>query len=193
MRMKIPRFTLVGATTLASMLAGPLRDRFGNIEKLRFYEPTEIEKIILQSAEILKIKIEKNAAEILSHASRRTPRIANRLLRRMRDFAEINFSGKITAEVVQKSLQNLSIDDRGLDFADQEFLKILCEKFGGGPVGLSTISAAIGEDESTIEEMIEPFLIREGFLSRTSRGRVATNSAFAHLKISPPANSPQLF
>jgi len=183
MRLAVPKFTLVGATTRASMIAGPLRDRFGHVEKLRFYEHDEISEILKRSASILDIKITDSAASLLSVSARRTPRIANRLLRRMRDFAEILHAGEITEHVVGDSLKNLSIDKIGLDYSDQEFLKVLCDKFSGGPVGLSTIAAAMGEDESTIEETIEPFLIREGFLSRTPRGRVATEAAFLHLQI----------
>jgi holliday junction DNA helicase RuvB len=181
MRIDLPKFTLLGATTMASLLSGPLRDRFGHVEKLRYYEPGEIEQIITRSAKILDISIEKDAAKLLSCSSRRTPRIANRLLRRVRDFAEIVHQGKITTPVVVDSLKNLSIDAIGLDRADQEFLQTLCLKFSGGPTGLSTLAAAIGEDERTIESMIEPFLIREGLLQRTARGRTATDAAWRHL------------
>ncbi len=195
MRLNTPKFTLVGATTKASMLASPLRDRFGHVEKLRYYEPAEIAQIVARSAKLLEVKIEDIAAEKLSHSSRRTPRVANRLLRRMRDFAEILHEGHITHEVVKKGLTDLSIDHKGLDFADQEYLNTLCEKFSGGPVGLSTIAAAIGEDENTIEEMIEPFLIREGFLQKTPKGRIVTDQAFSHLGISAEKNqdTPQSF
>ena len=185
MRIDLPKFTLLGATTMASLLSGPLRDRFGHVEKLRYYEAEEIEQIILRSAGILNISIEKEAAQILSRSSRRTPRIANRILRRVRDFAEIVYKGKITTQVVTDSLKQLSIDAIGLDRADQEFLQTLCEKFSGGPAGLSTLAAAIGEDERTIEAMIEPFLIREGFLQRTARGRTATDAAWSHLGLTP--------
>ncbi len=189
MRLNIPKFTLVGSTTKASMLASPLRDRFGHVEKLRYYEPAEIAQIIHRSANLLEVKIEEKASDKLAHCSRRTPRVANRLLRRMRDFAEILHEGEITEKVVEKGLVDLSIDKNGLDFADQEYLKTLCEKFAGGPVGLSTIAAAIGEDENTIEEMIEPFLIREGFLQKTPKGRTATESAFSHLGIAGKQNT----
>lgn len=181
MRLNVPKFTLVGATTKASMLAGPLRDRFGHVERLRFYESDEIQKILERSAGILNIEIESIAAQHLARCSRRTPRIANRLLRRMRDFAEIRHEGIITEKVVSEGLKSLSIDPKGLDHADQMYLQIICEKFKGGPVGLSTIAAAMGEDENTIEDMIEPFLIREGFLNKTPRGRMVTESGFAHL------------
>ncbi len=192
MRIDLPKFTLLGATTMASLLSGPLRDRFGHVEKLRYYEPEEIEQIIDRSAKILDIVIEKEASQLLSRSSRRTPRIANRLLRRVRDFAEIVHQGEITTPVVVDSLKQLSIDAIGLDRADQEFLQTLCTKFSGGPAGLSTLAAAIGEDERTIEAMIEPFLIREGMLQRTARGRIATDAAWRHLGLSSPTE-PQLF
>lgn len=184
MRIDLPKFTLLGATTMASLLSGPLRDRFGHVEKLRYYEAGELEQIIVRSAGILEIGIDGQAAKLLARSSRRTPRIANRLLRRVRDFAEIIHDGQITEDVVRDSLKNLSVDSIGLDRGDQEFLRTLCEKFGGGPTGLSTLAAAIGEDERTIEEMIEPFLIREGLIERTARGRQATDSAWRHLGIS---------
>ncbi len=181
MRLNVPRFTLVGATTKASMLAGPLRDRFGHVERLRFYEVDEIQKILERSAGILDIHIDSDAAHTLAKCARRTPRVANRLLRRMRDFAEILHQGKVTEKVVCEGLRSLSVDERGLDHSDQMYLRALCEKFKGGPVGLSTIASSMGEEENTVEDMIEPFLIREGFLEKTPRGRLATESAFAHL------------
>lgn len=181
MRLNVPRFTLVGATTQFSKLSNPLRDRFGHIEKLRYYEADEIGQIITRSADILEVKIEPSATTQLSACCRRTPRIANRLLRRMRDFAEVLHEGEITTKVVTEGLKNLSVDARGLDFADQEYLRTLCEKFAGGPAGLSTLAAAIGEDEATIEDVIEPFLIREGLLQKTPRGRQATDAGFSHL------------
>jgi Holliday junction DNA helicase RuvB len=189
MRIDLPKFTLLGATTMASLLSGPLRDRFGHVEKLRYYEPDEIQQIITRSAGILDIEIEEKAAQLLARSSRRTPRIANRLLRRVRDFAEIVHQGKITEPVVKDSLKNLSVDAIGLDRADQEFLRTLCLKFGGGPTGLSTLAAAIGEDERTIESMIEPFLIREGLLQRTARGRSATDAAWRHLGLESPKDT----
>ena len=183
MRIDVPRFTLLGATTLVSMLSGPLRDRFGHVEKLQYYNPLEIAEIIKRSAGILKIEINDKSREILAKSSRLTPRIANRLLRRVRDFAEIDFDGKINEEVAKSSLKSLAIDSIGLDRGDQEYLRALCEKFAGGPAGVMTMSAAIGEDSRTIEEVIEPFLIREGFIQKTPRGRVATDRAFEHLGI----------
>ncbi len=191
MRLDIPKFTLIGATTRFSMLAGPLRDRFGHVEKLRFYEAPEIQEILTRSAKILDIEIETSAAEKLSYCARRTPRIANRLLRRMRDFAEIQHEGVITDTVVEQGLKSLSIDEKGLDYSDQDYLKNLCEKFGGGPVGLSTMAAAMGEEENTIEEVIEPFLIMEGFIQKTPRGRIVTDLAWSHLGLKSPVTQNQ--
>ena len=188
----LPKFTLIGATTQMSKLSSPLRDRFGHVEKLRFYENDEIQQILEQSANILDVKLEKNAAELLAGSCRRTPRIANRILRRMRDFAEILHDGVITEDVIQSSLKSLSIDKFGLDYADQQYLRIIAENFAGGPVGLSTLSAALGEDESTIEEVIVSFLIREGFIAKTPRGRQLTQKAYTHLNLINP-NNPELF
>lgn len=184
MRLNVPKFTLVGATTKASSLTGPLRDRFGHVERLRYYEPDEIQQILERSADILKVKIDSDAAEKLSYSARKTPRIANRLLRRLRDFAEILHEGQITMDVVIESLKSLSIDHKGLDHADQMYLRTVCEKFNGGPVGLSTIAASMGDEENTIEDMIEPFLIQEGLLQKTPRGRMVTPAAYEHLGIS---------
>ena len=189
MRLDIPKFTLIGATTRFSMLAGPLRDRFGHVEKLRFYEPDEIELIMKRSAQILEVEIDKIAGKELSYCARRTPRIANRLLRRMRDFAEIQHAGVITEKVVKQGLESLSIDSKGLDYSDQQYLAAVCEKFAGGPVGLSTIAAAMGEEENTIEEVIEPFLIMEGLLQKTPRGRKVTDLAWEHLGLEIPGNN----
>ncbi len=193
MRINVPKFTLVGATTLMSRLSNPLRDRFGHVEKLRYYEDDEIEEILKRSANILNIKMDDSAGKLLSKSSRATPRIANRLLRRMRDFAEILHDNVITKKVVKEGLSSLSVDHKGLDFSDQEYLKTICEKFNGGPVGLSTIAAAIGEDTNTIEDMIEPFLIREGLITRTPRGRQVTDHGFIHLGMKPSSgNNDQL-
>lgn len=171
MRLDIPRFTLIGATTKFSLLSNPLRDRFGHVEKLRYYEAGEISQILARSADILEMQVEPVALNVLARASRRTPRIANRLLRRMRDYAEVLHDGVVTEAVVQESLQKLHVDERGLDYADQQYLSVMTEKFAGGPVGLSTLAAALGEDEATLEEVVEPFLIREGLLQKTPRGR----------------------
>jgi len=183
MRLNVPQFTLIGATTQISKISNPLRDRFGHVERLRFYEEDEIQQILQQSAKILEIKIEEKASKTLSKTCRRTPRIANRLLRRMRDFADVLHDGIITEKVIEESLKNLSVDHRGLDFSDQEYLKVICHNFNGGPVGLSTLAASLGEDESTIEDVIEPFLIREGFLQKTPRGRIVTDLGFRHMGI----------
>ncbi len=187
MRLAVPRFTLLGATTMASRLSNPLRDRFGHVARLRYYEPDEIQQILLRSAKILGVEIAPDAAAHLARCSRRTPRIANRLVRRMRDFAQMAGENTITEAVVADGLNRLHIDPRGLDWSDQQYLKTLCETFNGGAVGLSTIAAALGEDEATIEDMIEPFLIREGFLQKTPRGRVATDAAWQHAGVTPPA------
>jgi len=186
MRLDVPRFTLVGATTKFSGLSAPLRDRFGSVFRLEFYEESEIEKILARSAKILGVEIENLACEKLATCARATPRIANRLLRRMRDFAEINHSGVIHAKVVEDGLQNLGIDKFGLDAHDRQILEILVQKFGGGPIGLSTIAAAASEEADTIETVIEPFLLQLGFLQRTPRGRVATPRAFEFLGLEIP-------
>ncbi len=181
MRLDVPPFTLVGATTQFSLLSGPLRDRFGHIERLDFYEKDEIAQILTQSAGKLQIELPPEAATSLASACRRTPRIANRLLRRMRDFAEVNFDGKITLEVVQSGLKALNIDPRGLDKVDMTYLKTLGGLFGGGPTGLSTIAAAMGDPKETLEEVTEPFLLQEGLIQRTPRGRVMTERGLAYL------------
>ncbi|MFH1375181.1 MAG: Holliday junction branch migration DNA helicase RuvB [Patescibacteria group bacterium] len=188
MRLSVPPFTLVGATTRYSGLSAPLRDRFGSVCRLSFYTPEEIEQILHRSASLLKIELEKVAARRLAGCTRATPRIANRLLRRMRDFAEVNHSGKITEEVVEKSLQALGVDEFGLDAHDRRILETLIKKFGGGPVGLNTLAAATSEEEETIEAVIEPFLIQLGFISRTPRGRVATEKAWKHLGLEYPSD-----
>ncbi|MCF7836825.1 Holliday junction branch migration DNA helicase RuvB [Candidatus Gracilibacteria bacterium] len=188
MRLKIPRFTLVGATTKFSGLSSPLRDRFGSVFRLNFYENSEIEKILDRSAQILEIKIQPEACQILARSTRATPRIANRLLRRMRDFAQINHDGEIHREVVEQGLRDLGVDSLGLDDHDRRILETLIRKFAGGPAGLSTLAAATSEEMSTIEEVIEPFLLQLGFISRTPRGRIATPAAWRHLRIDLPKN-----
>ena len=189
MRLSIPKFTLVGATTKFSGLSSPLRDRFGSVFRLNFYEDSEIEKILMRSAKILDVEIETEACKKLSGCARATPRIANRLLRRMRDFAQINHEGVIHSTVVEEGLRDLGVDELGLDIHDLRILETLIRKFGGGPVGLGTLAAATSEEESTIEEVIEPFLLQLGFLNRTPRGRVATESAWRHLGIDLPEKS----
>jgi Holliday junction DNA helicase RuvB len=182
MRINLPKFTLIGATTKVSMLSSPLRDRFGNVFRLQFYTDGEIKQIILRSAKILNCKINDEAAEALSKSCRKTPRIANRLLKRCRDYAEVKDKTVIDMAILKDALKNLGIDELGLDHVDREVLSTIIEKFNGGPVGLNTLAAATGEEQDTIEDIYEPFLIQLGFLERTSRGRIATERAYEHLK-----------
>jgi Holliday junction DNA helicase RuvB len=174
-------FTLVGATTRTALLTSPLRDRFGLIQRLGYYQPEELKLIVLRSARILGMEIDEPAAHEIGRRSRGTPRIANRILRRVRDYAQERASGVATYEVVQSALAMLDIDDQGLDSMDRTILETVIDRFQGGPVGIETIAAAIGEDKSTIEEVYEPFLVQEGFVARTRRGREATPRALAHL------------
>ncbi len=185
-RLDLPRFTLVGATTRAGLLTAPLRDRFGVIHRLEFYSVEELCQIIQHSARILDVKIEKKGAMELAKRSRGTPRIANRILKRVRDFAQVRYDGVITAKVADTALDLLDVDKLGLDHVDRNLLLTMIEKFGGGPVGLDTLSAAIGEDAGTIEDVYEPYLIQNGLLNRTPRGRVATDLAYRHLGIEIP-------
>ena len=184
-KLDIPRFTLVGATTRAGLLSSPLRDRFGVISRLEFYSHDELTTIVKRSAGILRIHIDDAGAQEIARRSRGTPRIVNRLLRRVRDFAEIEGDGTITRELADHSLQRLEVDNQGLDFMDRLLLLSLIDKFGGGPVGLDTLAAAIGEERDTIEDVIEPYLIQQGFLNRTPRGRVATEACFKHFQRTP--------
>ncbi len=184
-KLDIPRFTLVGATTRAGLLSSPLRDRFGVISRLEFYSHDELTTIVKRSAGILRIHIDDAGAREIARRSRGTPRIVNRLLRRVRDFAEIEGDGTITRELADHSLQRLEVDNQGLDFMDRLLLLSLIDKFGGGPVGLDTLAAAIGEERDTIEDVIEPYLIQQGFLNRTPRGRVATETCFKHFQRTP--------
>jgi len=181
MRIDLPRFTLVGATTKTSLLSSPLRDRFGHNFKLNFYTINEISSIIFRSAKILNVKIDDESAKAIASCSRQTPRIANRLLKRVRDFADYHDSAAINLDIVEKAFKSLGIDEIGLDYMDRKILKDIIVKFGGGPVGLNTISAATSEEESTIEDIYEPFLIKLGMLERTPRGRIATPNAYNHL------------
>lgn len=193
MKINLPPFTLVGATTRAGLLTSPLMGRFGMVLRLDYYAPEDLQMILIRSASILKCRIEKEGALEISRRSRGTPRIANRLLRRVRDYADIRANGIITQEVASSALKMLDVDDRGLDHMDRLLLKTLIEKFGGGPVGVDTLSSAISEERETLEDVYEPFLIQCGFLNRTSRGRVATDLAYAHLGLSrQPDVSPQL-
>ncbi len=180
-KLNIPKFTLVGATTRAGMLTFPLRDRFGIVDRLDYYCEDELKTIVNRSAEILKIKIDDPGTFELARRSRGTPRIANRLLRRVRDFAQIIEDGKITKEVADRSLKSLEVDEKGLDKMDRAILLTIIDKFSGGPVGIDTIATSISEEKITIEDVYEPFLIQKGYLQRTSRGRMATVQAYEHL------------
>lgn len=190
-RLDIPHFTLIGATTRTGLLTSPLRDRFGIIIRLDFYKPEELRKILMRSAKIMNTPLDEKGADEISGRSRGTPRIANRLLRRARDYAQIMADGVITGEVAIKALNMLEIDERGFDMMDRKLLLTIIEKFNGGPVGVETIAAAISEDKDTIEDVYEPFLIQEGFLSRTPRGRLATPNAYKHFGISMPGGEEQ--
>ncbi|ANA40784.1 MULTISPECIES: Holliday junction branch migration DNA helicase RuvB [Geobacter] len=193
-KLDLPRFTLVGATTRAGLLSSPLRDRFGVISRLEFYTDAELSTIVTRSAHILDIQIEPAGARELARRSRGTPRIANRLLRRVRDFAQVRADGVISAQVVDESLKLLEIDEKGFDQMDRTIMLTIIDKFGGGPVGLDTIAAAIGEERDTIEDVYEPFLIQHGFINRTPRGRVATKSAYEHFgRIAPAPGQGALF
>ena len=182
-RIDLPKFTLVGATTKVGDLSAPLRDRFGIIEKLELYNEKDLSKIIIRSASILGYNIEKDAAAEIGSRARGTPRIANRLLKRVRDFAEFEGSKVITYDITRKALEKLEVDELGLDQVDRQMLKAVIYNFGGGPVGLDTLAATIGEDKDTIEDVYEPYLMQVGFLSRTPRGRIVTKLAYEHLGI----------
>jgi len=183
LRLDLPHFTIVGATTKISLLSSPLRDRFGNIYHLSFYEDDEIEQIINRSAKILEIEIEKLASKQIASRARKTPRVANRLLKRVRDFTQVKADGKINQDITQQALDMLDIDEFGLDEVDRKILQTIITKFAGGPVGLNTIAAATGEEMATIEDVYEPFLIQIGMLKRTPKGRVATDHAYQHLDL----------
>lgn len=182
-RLDLPHFTLVGATTRAGMLTAPLRDRFGVVHHLEFYTEKELQTIILRSADVLNVDIDEKGAIEMARRSRGTPRLANRLLKRVRDFAQVKYNGKITVDVADFALDLLEVDQFGLDQTDRLVLTTLIEKFSGGPVGLETLAAAIGEDAGTIEDVYEPYLLQNGFISRTPRGRVATEKSYHHLGI----------
>jgi Holliday junction DNA helicase RuvB len=185
-RIDLPRFTLIGATTRAGALTSPLRDRFGIINRLEFYDPESLRRIILRSAGILSIAVENPGAIEIARRSRGTPRIANRLLKRVRDFAEVKAEGVITVEVADQALKMLEVDELGLDCLDRMVLVTIIDKFDGGPVGLDTIAASISEESETIEDVCEPFLLQVGFIQRTPRGRIATRLAYEHLKRKMP-------
>ncbi len=191
--MGIEHFTLIGATTRFGMLTPPMRARFGIIERLNYYPAEDLEHIVRRSAEVMRVDVEAQGATEIARRARGTPRVANRLLRRVRDYAQVKADGRITREVAASALVMLDVDEFGLDDMDARVLKTIIEKFDGGPVGLSTIGAAVGEDVSTIEEVYEPYLVQNGFLQRTPRGRVATPQAYRHFGYTPPTSQPTLF
>jgi Holliday junction DNA helicase RuvB len=186
-KLDLPPFTLVGATTRAGMLTNPLRDRFGIVARLEFYTPEELTRIVHRSAGLLKVAIDGDGALEIAKRSRGTPRIANRLLRRVRDFAEVKATGLVTQEVADTALRMLDVDVIGLDLMDRKLLAAVIEKFGGGPVGVENLAAAIGEERDTIEDVLEPFLIQQGYLQRTPRGRIATPLAYRHFGLTQGA------
>ena len=190
-KLDLPPFTLVGATTRAGMLTNPLRDRFGIVARLEFYTPEELTHIVTRSSQLLKVPADHAGALEIARRSRGTPRIANRLLRRVRDFAEVKASGKITRTVADEALSMLDVDHGGLDIMDRKLLSAVIDKFGGGPVGVDNLAAAIGEARDTIEDVLEPFLIQQGFLQRTPRGRIATAAIYRHLGLETPASGGQ--
>lgn len=186
-RLDLPHFTLVGATTRAGLLSAPLRDRFGVIHRLEFYTVEELTTIIMHSAKILNVEIEPNGARELARRSRGTPRLANRILKRVRDFAQVKYDGVITEDVAKVALDIMDVDKMGLDHIDRNILYTMIEKFHGGPVGLDTLSASIGEDSGTVEDVYEPYLLKNGFIMRTPRGRVVTEAAYRHLGLEIPS------
>jgi Holliday junction DNA helicase RuvB len=188
--LEIPQFTLVGATTRAGLLPGPLRDRFGFTAHLEFYEPEELDQIVRRSAGLLDVPAQADGTIEIASRSRGTPRIANRLLRRVRDYAQVRSDGVVTLEIARRALDLFEVDQSGLDRLDRAVLDALCRRFGGGPVGVSTLAVAVGEERETVEEVAEPFLVRTGMLARTSRGRVATSAAWTHLGLTAPAGAP---
>jgi Holliday junction DNA helicase RuvB len=184
--LELPPFTLIGATTRAGLLTTPLRDRFGIQHRLEHYGAGDLARIVRRSARLLEVEIDERGAEAIAGRSRGTPRVANRLLKRVRDFAEVRGTGVVTAPVAAAALDLLQVDDEGLDRLDREILRAICEKFSGGPVGLSTLAVAVGEERDTIEDVYEPYLLQRGLIERTPRGRAATRRAYAHLGLEPP-------
>jgi Holliday junction DNA helicase RuvB len=185
-RLDLPRFTLVGATTRTGLITGPLRDRFGFVARLDYYDTDDLEAILARSARILQVRLDHGGAVEIARRSRGTPRIANRLLKRVRDVAEVRGDGAVTLEMAREGLRLFGVDDLGLDKVDRAILSAVCERFGGGPVGLSTLAVSIGEEPETVEEVYEPFLLQRGLIMRTPRGRVATPAAWMHLGVTPP-------
>lgn len=190
-KLDLPPFTLVGATTRAGLLTSPLRDRFGIVQRLEFYNNADLMSIVQRSAHILGLSMEPEGAREIARRSRGTPRIANRLLRRVRDFAEVKGNGQITASIAARALDLLDVDSHGFDMMDRKLLLAIVQKFDGGPVGVDSLAAAIGEERGTIEDVLEPYLIQQGFLMRTLRGRVATRSAYEHFGLTPPTQTHQ--
>ena len=188
-KLDLPPFTLVGATTRAGMLTNPLRDRFGIVARLEFYSVEELTRIVARSAKLLEVETDPTGAREIAGRSRGTPRISNRLLRRVRDFAEVKADGKISREVADNALKMLDVDSLGLDVMDRKLLLAVIERFDGGPVGVDNLAAAIGEERDTIEDVLEPYLIQQGYLQRTPRGRMATSSAFRHFGLAQPRNA----
>jgi holliday junction DNA helicase RuvB len=191
LRLDLPRFTLVAATTRTGLITSPLRDRFGFAARLDYYGPGELRAIVTRSASILGVAIDTAGAEVLAGRSRGTPRIANRLLRRVRDFAEVRADGRVDVATAEAALELFEVDRLGLDKLDLALLRVLCERFGGTPVGLATLAVSVGEEQDTVEDVAEPYLLQLGFLQRTPRGRVATPAAFAHLGLAVPRGSAQ--
>jgi Holliday junction DNA helicase RuvB len=192
-KLDLPPFTLVGATTRAGMLTNPLRDRFGIVARLEFYTPEELQRIVARSGGLLNVELSVEGALEIARRSRGTPRIANRLLRRVRDYAEVRAGGQVTPEVADAALLMLDVDKVGLDTMDRKLLSAVLEKFGGGPVGLENLAAAIGEAADTIEDVLEPFLIQQGYLMRTPRGRVATQLSYQHFGLATPGGNRDLW
>jgi Holliday junction DNA helicase RuvB len=189
----LPPFTLIGATTRAGLLTTPLRDRFGIQHRLEHYGPEDLVEIVTRSAAILGVAIDPAGAKAIATRSRGTPRVANRLLKRVRDYAEVHGEGAISSGIAGRALDLLEVDAEGLERLDREILAAICDKFGGGPVGLSTLAVAVGEEPDTIEDVYEPYLLQRGLIARTPRGRVATPRAFAHLGLAPPPEEARLF
>jgi Holliday junction DNA helicase RuvB len=192
-KLDLQPFTLVGATTRAGMLTNPLRDRFGIVARLEFYTPEELTRIVHRSAGLLNAPIDAEGASEIARRSRGTPRVANRLLRRVRDYADVKGTGRIDAGIAQKALAMLDVDPLGFDIMDRKLLEAVIHRFDGGPVGLDNVAASIGEERDTIEDVIEPYLIQQGFLQRTPRGRIATLAAYRHLGVMPPSSAGELF
>lgn len=188
LRLDLPKFTIIGATTRLSLLSSPLRDRFGAAYKLNFYEPKDMEHIVIRSGKILSVDMQPEAARLIADRSRSTPRVANRLLKRVRDYAQVHSNGKIDVKIAEQAMSMLEVDQVGLDHVDRRILLTIIEKCHGGPVGVQTIAATTGEEIDTLEEVVEPFLLQIGFLARTNRGRVVTDAAYTHLGLIPPVD-----